>query len=124
MSEAARTLLCRASAAPRTMFGPAPDSPWRGGDSDRPWTVPVEVPLAELALIGSTAPTPHLRRGVTAAQRLEELRRFRHFDAIEIAVARNGEMHLLDGNHRLYVARERGDAAILVAFFFVPRKWW
>ena len=98
-------------------MGPALDSP--RGHGDRPWTWPVDVPVTMLAGFKLHAPTGHMRRKVTGEERLASLRGVRRFDPIEVAVERGGEaFRLLDGHHRLYVARQRGDATIRVCFLF------
>lgn len=77
------------------------------------WTVPVDVPLAELS---------GLRAVVQDRKRLTSVRRAIEGGAvlppIEIGVSRSGGGWLVDGNHRLVEARKSGRATISARFTF------
>lgn len=112
-------LLSIALSAPRSVVGPQTDSPRAGARES--WTRIVPVPLRLLASIPARA-TRHLQRRVSGEERLDSLRMMRVHPPIEIAVAPDGRVRLMDGNHRLIVARERGAAAVDVAFLLTPKS--
>lgn len=84
---------------------------WRLGTY---WTVPVEVPLQDLA---------HIQAVVQSKARLADIRRARERDVplppIEVSVFRDGSAWLVDGNHRLADARRAHLPSIPVTFTFV-----
>lgn len=118
-STGSTSLLRAAMSAPPSILGPALDSPRAGAGQQ--WKHAVSVSVGALAGMRVRS-LPHMARGVTGSERLASLRRLRVLPPIEIAIAPDGKMRLLDGNHRLIVARERGDESIRVAFLMVPKS--
>ena len=78
------------------------------------WTIPVAVPLAELAA---------LRPVVASKARLASVARARQdgvaLPPIEVGVFPQGGAWIVDGNHRLVDARQARLAAVPVVFTFV-----
>lgn len=81
------------------------------------WTKPVDVPIEELANIEIAAVSDRSKARVKAAA--EE---GKELPPVEIAVWRDGETHVLDGNHRIAEARERGSSSIKVKFTFPDKE--
>lgn len=78
----------------------------------------VEVPLEALAFLRlNKRPIPHLSRGLSAEERMRLVRSYPlPFDPIELIIWDDDEISIADGQHRLTVARERGDRSIPVEF--------
>ena len=73
------------------------------------WTLPIDVPVAELQMVKATA---------ISTVRLRSIKSAAAVPPIEIAVSESGHAELLDGNHRLVAARKRGDVTIIAIFTF------
>lgn len=119
ISAGSTSLYAFALTRPKAVIGPSLDSPRAGPRAS--WRYPTPVPLTMLSAIPARA-SIHLARRMTGAERLDSLRRLRVLPPIEVAVAPDGKVRLLDGNHRLIVARERGDESIDVAFLVVDKS--
>ncbi len=80
---------------------------------------PVDVPLSALDFVRiGKRPIPHLGKRLSAEERMRLVRSYpRPFDPIEVMI-RGAEVTVPDGQHRLTVARERGDDSIPVIFIF------
>lgn len=78
----------------------------------------VEVPLEALAFLRlNKRPIPHIGKGLSAEERMRLVRSYPlPFDPIEIIIWDDNEISIADGQHRLTVARERGDRSIPVEF--------
>jgi hypothetical protein len=120
-------LLGIARAAQTTLFGPALESP--RAPAGGTWKEPTSVPLGLLDRF-SPRTMSHLRRRLSGQERLDMVREIlrpgrpwpSQLDPMEIAVSRKGGARLMDGNHRLIVAREVGLSTVPVAFLIVPYR--
>lgn len=78
------------------------------------WTVPTDVTLADLAPVRAKAISRARLTSVRTARRQGV-----ELPPIEVSVARDGSMLIIDGNHRLVAARRAKAATIPVRFTFV-----
>ncbi|MCJ7598224.1 MAG: hypothetical protein MUO41_06300 [Methyloceanibacter sp.] len=78
------------------------------------WTIEVDVPLRELAVLRPVLQSKARLRSVTAARKAGK-----PLPPLELGVYRDGSAWIVDGNHRLIDARQAGLASIPVTFTFV-----
>lgn len=106
-------------AVPTTNAGPCARSP-KGL-----WSTPVEIPVELLAPLCRGKAIPHIENRETGEERLERLRKSRGtWKPIEVGFAPGCMPYILDGNHRILVALERGDATITAQATFAEKPWW
>jgi hypothetical protein len=112
------SLIRQAGVHPEGRFGPDLKSP------SGIWSREVEVPLQDLEQLRSSAPSSDIARRLSGQDRLRHAREKKHWKPLEIALAKSGGMKIIDGNHRIFVARERGDQTVVAQFFLVDKPYW
>lgn len=107
-------------ALPKDSRRKAPFVEWDGllaeSDVGPYWTVPVAVPLSDLADVETEAQNPEELRSIKAAFSEGKI-----LPPIQVTVYPNGSNYLIDGNHRLTAARRLRLPTILTVFTF-PRQ--
>lgn len=78
------------------------------------WTIAVDVPLKELALLRPVLQSKARLKSVTTARR-----EGKPLPPLELGIYQDGSAWIVDGNHRLIDARQAGLASIPVTFTFV-----